>query len=434
MKKHFVWLKFIGAGCLILSVILFTGCTLKATQDETGEDVIKEEITVEGKEEKTMCDVRDKTEAKVEDIEIVNIPDRQLMMAIQRTLGKSSKNINIEDIKKLTELETGRGNITDLTGLEYAINLTKLDLRGNSIVKLEALRNLAKLEVLQLSNNQIVCIMPLSGLYNLINLELMRNQVSEIESLSNLTNLVSLNLFNNKILNVSALTNLTKLDKLFLHRNQIGDLSPLIKNEGLKHKDDIWLANNPATTILDNEVLAVLERINNRDGLISGDGGYNEKVIELPSEYLVSEPKTLIFSGGFEDEGYIKTFALIENGDIEVTSLSTARRDVRVFKSDSVERDRKCVLFKEPLKKGVNWVDAEGNQIIVLGTNVEITVPAGTFETIEILRLKEGGFSTVRNFALGLGQIRAMMIFYDGEYELKVSDLMLLSELIFILE
>ncbi|MEA5528102.1 leucine-rich repeat domain-containing protein, partial [Dolichospermum sp. UHCC 0684] len=75
----------------------------------------------------------------------------------------------------------------------------------------QANQTLTKLTSLDLGENEISDIKPLSNLTKLTSLSLWRNQISDIKPLSNLTNLTSLYLGGNQISDIKPLSNLTNL-------------------------------------------------------------------------------------------------------------------------------------------------------------------------------------------------------------------------------
>ena len=92
----------------------------------------------------------------------VNIPDSNLLNAIEQTLGKArGATITPADMEKLTVLSAINKNINNLTGLETATNLTYIDLRNNAISNLSPLARLTQLTELYLQNNAISDLSPL---------------------------------------------------------------------------------------------------------------------------------------------------------------------------------------------------------------------------------------------------------------------------------
>ena len=137
---------------------------------------------------------------------VVEVPDPNLRQAIRETLSLlDGVPLTQLQILRLTNLEAGQRDITDLTGLQYATNL----------------------ENLYLSENQIQDLTPLANLTNLIHLDLFLNIVESVEPLAGLIQLRTLNLFVNRIQDITPLANLTNLERLYIHENLVTDITPL---------------------------------------------------------------------------------------------------------------------------------------------------------------------------------------------------------------
>ena len=212
----------------------------------------------------------------------VNIPDPNLRNAIERALGKArGATITADEMTRLTQLDAKNKNITNLTGLEAATNLRNLKLqensisdispiagltqmvflylRDNSISDISPLSRLTQLIVLQIGGNRISNISPLAGLTNLAGLGLGRNNITDISPLSRLTKLTSLGLHSNSISNISAIEKLTKLNEIFLYDNSISDLSPLVANTGLRNGDQVFVKENPLSSLSINTHIPTLQ-------------------------------------------------------------------------------------------------------------------------------------------------------------------------------
>ena len=180
-------------------------------------------------------------------VQPVDIPDPNLRAAIEAELGKPAGNtITVADMERLTTLDAGIADISDLTGLEAAINLTAPNLSINTLSDISALAGLIHLTHLSLMDNTLSDISALSGLTNLTWLDLSINTLSDISALSKLTNLTHLSLMDNSISDISALSGLTNLTHLWLHNNSISDVSAL---SGLTHLTLLWLGNNAISDI-----------------------------------------------------------------------------------------------------------------------------------------------------------------------------------------
>ena len=93
---------------------------------------------------------------------VVEVPDPNLRQAIRETLALlDGVPLTQLEILRLTNLEAGQRDITDLTGLQYATNLEKLHLWENQIQDVTPLANLTKLTTLDLAYNAVVSVEPI---------------------------------------------------------------------------------------------------------------------------------------------------------------------------------------------------------------------------------------------------------------------------------
>ena len=175
--------------------------------------------------------------------QVVDIPDPNLENAIREELNLPDEiPITQQEMSRLTKLEAGESEITDLTGLEHATNLKDFRVCKNQIHDLRPLSGLIQLEHLSLCANQIADISPLENLTNLKKLDLGGNgKISDITALKNLTQLVLIFLRDNSLQDISILANLTQLTVLQLDKNQIRDISPLAN---LTLLEELWLNRN----------------------------------------------------------------------------------------------------------------------------------------------------------------------------------------------
>ena len=123
--------------------------------------------------------------------EVVEIPDPNLRVALEKALGKNEGEvITKKDLLKLTKLKAAKSNISDLSGLQFCINLTQLALYYNGeITDISVLSNLTNLVNLDLGGNKIKDISPLSQLKQIISIGLHYNQIEDITSLGKLLEL-----------------------------------------------------------------------------------------------------------------------------------------------------------------------------------------------------------------------------------------------------
>ncbi|MBI4720585.1 MAG: leucine-rich repeat domain-containing protein [Chitinivibrionia bacterium] len=223
----------------------------------------------------------------------VSFPDPALENLIRISIHKPTGPILLIDVNQLDTLIGINQGIEDLTGLEYLqgmeslmliadsiadisplaglTNLELLFLTGNQLSDIGPLSNLAQLVFLSLGSNQISDLSPLSGLGSLVLLELndnlivdvsplaelvalqalvvSENDISDISSLAGLTTLQNLDLDYNQISDISALSGLTNLAVIEITDNNISDLSPLVGNSGLSTGDEIYVQNNPLSSV-----------------------------------------------------------------------------------------------------------------------------------------------------------------------------------------
>ena len=205
--------------------------------------------------------------------EVVNIPDPNLRVAINRTLDKPTDAlIDASEMLNLTKLNAEDIGISDLTGLEHAANLIELSLVGRHLTKEEqtrfiGLRYDGRLHHLFDSRTPLVDVAPLAAnLKKLTKLRLKDLHIVDAAPLSNLKNLTELKLFNGRLEDISPLSALTHLSKLDLSKNEISDVSPLI---GLTHLTDLSLATNAISDVSPLSGLTHLTTLNLNDNIIS---------------------------------------------------------------------------------------------------------------------------------------------------------------------
>jgi len=142
----------------------------------------------------------------------------EALLKVAKTQNCSQAN---QTLTKLTSLDLGENEISDIKPLSNLTKLTSLELWGNKISDIKPLSNLTNLTDLYLWENKISDIKPLSNLTKLTTLSLGGNQISDIKPLSNLTNLTDLDLGENQISDIKPLSNLTNLAYLYLAKNPL---------------------------------------------------------------------------------------------------------------------------------------------------------------------------------------------------------------------
>ena len=147
--------------------------------------------------------------------------------------------------------------ISDLTPLAGLTALRELWLSNNDISDLTPLVGLTALEELHLASNEISDLTPLAGLTALEDLRLYNNAISNLSPLAGLTSLRYLDLRNNQIADLTPLAGLTSLTFLRLgnlqfpglNMNMISDVAPLAANAGIGSGDEVYLGNNPLSSV-----------------------------------------------------------------------------------------------------------------------------------------------------------------------------------------
>ncbi|MDQ0460400.1 hypothetical protein QOZ91_001923, partial [Clostridium sardiniense] len=167
--------------------------------------------------------------------EVVDIPDENLKIAINKQLGQSeSDNITKEQLKGILSLNLVGLNISNLEGIQYCSNLTSLNLRRNNVSDISQVKDLVNLTILNLQTNKISDISYIKNLTKLKTLSLMSNNIKDISVLSGLTQLSYLNLGDNKIKDIDSISNLKKLTTLTLSQNNISNITSLVGLSNLK--------------------------------------------------------------------------------------------------------------------------------------------------------------------------------------------------------
>ena len=156
---------------------------------------------------------------------VVEVPDPNLRQAIRETLTLPDGGpLTQLEMLRLTNLEAGQRDITDLTGLQYATNLENLHLWGNQIQDITPLANLTKLTVLDLAYNAVVSVQPLAGLIQLRRLNLPINRIQDITPLAHLINLEFLYIRENLVTDITPIQGLNLIE---FEYDEICDISPI---------------------------------------------------------------------------------------------------------------------------------------------------------------------------------------------------------------
>ena len=114
------------------------------------------------------------------------------------------------DLKKVTELELDRKQLTSVKGLEKLTQLESLHLPHNKLTDVKGLENLTQLKELPLDDNQLTDVKGLENLTQLEGLWLPRNQLTDVKGLKKLTRLTELDLIDNPDLTKAQIDELKK--------------------------------------------------------------------------------------------------------------------------------------------------------------------------------------------------------------------------------
>ncbi len=171
-----------------------------------------------------------------------------------------------------------------------------------------------------------------------------------------------------------------------------------------------------------------------------------DKVDSLSMEVDDFFPKQVMtkkFSGGFENEGFTHTIDKIENGKLQIKQTDSAMPTILVYEIskesikliysqeihdikfgenyiENIESNRKDIIIKAPIKKGTKWTDEEGKYEIT-GVDVEITTPAGDFNTLEVT-FTRNDFEVKRYYAKDIGLVKSIIDGLEDELiEIKYS-------------
>ena len=271
----------------------------------------------------------------------VDLLDSSLRAAIETTLGKASgAPITASDMARLTRLEAGNADISDLTGLEFATNLTNLNLghvrvgtegrpiNSNSISNISPLAGLTNLTFLDLTGNSVSNIAPIASLTKLTYLDLDGNILSDISAVTGLTNLTFLDIWGTPISDISPVVGLTNLTVVGLGYNSISDISPLIANTGLGKGDEVYVQGNPLNyqsihshiPILRNRGVTVESDNQAHPALlkISGDNQNGVSLTPLSHPFIVEAQD----ANGSALVGISVTFAVTAGGGMLSTTIT----------------------------------------------------------------------------------------------------------------
>jgi LPXTG-motif cell wall-anchored protein len=407
-----------------------TSYTFSGLSPETAYQVKVEYVYTAGTSETVTADV---TTSAPPAGEVVDFADENLKNAIANQLKIQHRNIYTDDMEKLTDLDAGYSDISDLSGLEYAVNLENLMLYGNKIEDLSPLANLTNLVSLDLDENLITSIGNLKNLKNLETLFLSFNQIEDIGVLSELPNLSYLTLIGNE-----------KLD--FTKGSEDAEMLKKLITAGVSVE---WLLENFEISIQDVTETSIKFDFNFpsiTDFII----GYNlilngELVAELPAEensYELSdlEPMTEyeITLEAVDEEGnvwasaynYLTTPPVPEGEVIQFKdpSLEEAVREALfIYSRDLYESDMKVLNSLDASNRGIEALDglelAVNLQELILDSNsVHNFDPIAGLSNLVHLSLSNNKLSDIS----GLASLTNLeMLVLDGN---EIVDISILSQ------
>ena len=199
------------------------------------------------------------------------------------------------ELKKLTTLDLGDNQLSDISGLAELKNLTTLYLYNNQLSDISGLAELKKLTTLDLGSNQLSDISGLAELKKLTTLYLNSNQLSDISGLAELKKLTTLYLNSNQLSDISGLAELKKLTTLYLSGNQLSDISGLAELKKLTTLD-----------LYNNNIKELPEWITQWGVEIYCDTEYHEEGIVLGENPLEVPPVEIVKEGREAIQGYFR--------------------------------------------------------------------------------------------------------------------------------
>ncbi len=180
----------------------------------------------------------------------------------------------------------------------------------------------------------------------------------------------------------------------------------------------------------------------------------NSKELGTVTDYTPNVPMVKLYSGGYENSGYVEKVDYVSKDKIQLKHLSGAMAGVSVY---SISKDKILVsyrteedlagdrqqeldenyidlssnsqetILKGPIKKGTAWTDAVDhgtNAYEITGVDVKVNTPAGDFTAIEVTYSSTDSTIQVKNYyAKGLGLVKVAIedyyamvlssVFYD---------------------
>lgn len=174
------------------------------------------------------CGEGDKVEARsvysslysdisVQNLNIIDVPDVNLVKAINKILGKSelSTTIYADELNSISgKLNLANSNIIDLSGIDNFTNVTELIVDDNEITDITPIKNMTNLQSISAKRNKIENIESIKSLQNLISIDFEENNITDIAPIEVLSKLASINFKNNKIDDEAAFNVVAKKSSL----------------------------------------------------------------------------------------------------------------------------------------------------------------------------------------------------------------------------
>ncbi len=178
-------------------------------------------------------------EVKYAPTDIVNIPDDNLKVAINRSLGNPpNQEISYADMESLTDFQfnksmTSSGKLTSLEGMQYAKNMTSIYISGEygdplfiDGIDFSPIVNLPNIDILAIQFTDLKDISSLKGV-KAKNINFGYNQIEDISVIDTFSEAEAIDFMNNKI---SVLPNLNVMPNLLninFSMNQIYSIEPI---------------------------------------------------------------------------------------------------------------------------------------------------------------------------------------------------------------
>lgn len=160
-----------------------------------------------------------------------------------------------------------------------------------------------------------------------------------------------------------------------------------------------------------------------------------DDVTEL-ARYFPPKNVKMIYNGGFEGGGYSRTTEFIEGNKVQTKEISTgasvvvvyvlSEEAVTIIFEKEVNGQEKSyintapntnrIVLKAPIKVGTTWEQDERRQSTITGVGVEVSTPAGRYNTVEVTTAIENAVMK-DYYAQDIGLVKST--YKSGDYELQ---------------